>query len=149
MFIAVHISALISGHLRRRGYLDDEGVLVDESEDDLDELSTHQAAAVQGLIPFGPRSGQQALLFGDPPETVAPRPEKKLCADHDGYSLHAAIRIGAGNTTRLERLQPDYVNFRTRTVAFDRDDHACRSSVVRRDRGCAAYLRRQRGLHRT
>lgn len=75
-----------------------------KSEDDLDELGTHHAAAVQGLIPFGPHQGQRVQLFGDPPEAAPPRPFKKLCADHDGYSLHAAVRVGAGNPNRLERI---------------------------------------------
>ena len=45
-----HIKVLIFGYLRRRGYVDDQAVLLDESEGELDELSIHQAAAVQGLI---------------------------------------------------------------------------------------------------
>ncbi|MCP5040805.1 MAG: hypothetical protein GY944_07225, partial [bacterium] len=43
-------------------------------------------------------------MFGEPRPDPSPRSNKKLCADHEGYSLHAAIRIGAGKTTRLERL---------------------------------------------
>ncbi len=89
-----HISTLINGHLRRRGHLDSCGALLDESVDELDELGTHHAAAVQGLIPFGARAGQPANLFGEAPERLPPRPRKRLCADHDGYSLHAAVRIG-------------------------------------------------------
>ena len=85
-----HIKALITAHLRRRGYLDDQAALIGESEDGLDEMGTHRAAAVQGLIPFGPRSGQRVQLFGDAPEAPPPRPYKKLCADLDGYSLHAS-----------------------------------------------------------
>ena len=34
LWLVRHISVLISGHLRRRGYLDDQGALVDESEDE-------------------------------------------------------------------------------------------------------------------
>ena len=85
-----HIAALIHGHLRRRGFLDDQAALALDSEDDLDEMGTHHAAAVQGLIPFGPRSGQRVHLFGEAPEAAPMRPYKKLCADHDGYSLHAS-----------------------------------------------------------
>ena len=29
--------------------------------------------------------------------------KKKLCADHRGFALHAAVRIGAGSRDRLER----------------------------------------------
>ena len=99
-----HIKALINGHLRRGGYLDEQDALLGESADDLDEMSTHQAAAVQGLIPFGLRSGQRVQLFGDEQKAPPPRPYKRLCADHDGYSLHAAVRVAAGNSTRLERI---------------------------------------------
>lgn len=103
-----HIQALIFGHLRRRGYLDEDAALVAESEPELelDELATHHAAAVQGLIPFGERAGLRTTLFGEPVEAPLVRPEKQLCADHEGYSLHAAVRIGTGTGSRerLERL---------------------------------------------
>ncbi len=105
-----HIQALVFGHLRRRGFLDDQAALVGECEDAPSELATHQAAAaatdvagVQGLIPFGQRAGQRATLFGEEPEVVSPRLSKKLCADHEGYSLHAAVRVGTGTGSR-ERL---------------------------------------------
>ncbi|MCP3974683.1 MAG: hypothetical protein GY720_09340 [bacterium] len=44
-------------------------------------------------------------MCGDetPPKTT-PRPKKELCADHLGFSLHAAVRIGAGNRSRLARI---------------------------------------------
>ena len=107
-----HIQALVFGHLRRRGFLDDEAALIGECEDACSELATHQAAAVQGLIPFGQRAGQRATLFGEDPEVVSPRLGKKLCADHEGYSLHSgdvrrrAVRVGTGTGSRerLERL---------------------------------------------
>jgi hypothetical protein len=103
--LARHVKELINGHLRRRGYLDEDLALIDESESSLDEQATHHAAAIQGLIPFGPRAGRQALLFGEAPASpLPPRPPKKLCADVAGYSLHAALRIGAGKFARLERL---------------------------------------------
>ncbi len=101
-----HIQALVFGHCRRRGHLDDQAELIAESEHELDELGIHHAASVQGVIPFGARRGQQATLFGESMVNLTPRPEKKLCADHEGYSLHAAIRIssGSGSRARLERL---------------------------------------------
>ncbi len=50
--------------------------------------------------------GQPATLFGEPQVRVTPRPLKKLCADYEGYSLHAGVRIGTGTGSRkrLERL---------------------------------------------
>ena len=101
---------LAQSHLRRRDFLDDQGRISTKTEDESDELDRHQAAAtatdvagVQGMIPFGPHSGERVHLFGEPPETPPSRPYKKLCADYLGYSLHAAVRV-AGNTPRLERL---------------------------------------------
>jgi hypothetical protein len=57
-----HLAALMVGHLRRRGFLDAEGQLDPESGADLDALGTCHAAAIQGVIPFGAKSGQRALL---------------------------------------------------------------------------------------
>ncbi|MCP5067272.1 MAG: transposase [bacterium] len=102
-WLARHIRALVFGHLRRRDFLDDQERISTETEDESDELDRHQAAAIQGMIPFGPHSGERVHLFGEPPETPPSRPYKKLCADYLGYSLHAAVRV-AGNTPRLERL---------------------------------------------
>ena len=100
-----HMAVLITSHLRRRGYLDEDLNLIDESGEELGEQATHQAAAVQGLIPFGPQAGCQALLFGEELRTPpAARTKKKLCADTAGYSLHAAIRVGESARGRLEKL---------------------------------------------
>ena len=103
-----HIAVLINGHLCRRGFLDEDHALVDDSGADLDEQATHQAAAIQGLIPFGPRAGCQALLFEDERPTRVPPPtkkkKKKLCADVDGYSLHAAVCVGESGRSRLEKI---------------------------------------------
>jgi hypothetical protein len=75
--------------------------------EDLDALGTCHAAAIQGLIPFGERTGQRTLLWGENEEInriKTPRTRKKLCADHDGYSLHASVHIGGCNAPRRERL---------------------------------------------
>ena len=91
------------GQLRRRGFLDDDARLDPEAGSQLDELGTFHAAAVQGLIPFGPGAGRRTRLCeGEVPRRA--QGKKKLCADHRGFSLHAAVRIGAGKRDRLERL---------------------------------------------
>jgi hypothetical protein len=41
------------------------------------------------------------LRDGDSPRRSAVK--KKLCADHRGFSLHVALRVGAGKRNRLER----------------------------------------------
>jgi ribosomal protein S27AE len=62
-----------------------------------------QAAAITYRIAFGPRAGRKVLtLRGAMPREAAARP--RLCADIDGFSLHAAVRIEAHDRKRLERL---------------------------------------------
>lgn len=62
-----------------------------------------QAAAVTYRIAFGPPAGQKVLtLRGATPRETAVRPP--LCADIDGFSPHAAVRVEANNRKRLEQL---------------------------------------------
>ena len=62
-----------------------------------------QAAAVTYRIAFGSRAGQKVLtLRGAMPREVTAR--QALCAEVDGFSLHAAVRIEAHERKRLERL---------------------------------------------
>ena len=74
--------------------------------EDLDAPGTCHAAAIQGLIPFGEKTGQRTVLWGEAEVIDRTRipPTKKLCADHDGYSLHAGVRISACAGPRRERL---------------------------------------------
>jgi hypothetical protein len=61
-----------------------------------------QAAAITYCIAFGPRAGQKMLTLRDatPRETVA---RQARCADIDGFSLHAAVRVEAHDRKRLEQ----------------------------------------------
>jgi len=54
-------------------------------------------------IAFGPRAGQKVLTLRGalPHEAPARQP---LCADIDGFSLHAAVRVHAHERKRLEQL---------------------------------------------
>jgi hypothetical protein len=62
-----------------------------------------QAAAITYRIAFGPRAGQKVLtLRGAAPREGTPR--QPLCADIDGFSLHAAVRVDAHDRRRLEQL---------------------------------------------
>ncbi len=100
-----HIHALVIGQLRRRGLLDQDQRLDPDTAADLDVLGTCQAAAIQGLIPFGQGKGHRTeFLDEDPLPRQTPTSPKKLCADHIGFSLHAAIRIASCARSRLERL---------------------------------------------
>jgi hypothetical protein len=128
-----HLAALIGGHLRRRGCLDEEGLLDPAAGDDLDALGMCHAAAIQGVIPFGQKAGQRTLLWGEAEEinrTTTPKTLKKLCADHAGYSLHAGVRISSCSARR-ERL----VRYVARgPIAKDRLSVNARGDVVYRFR---------------
>ena len=62
-----------------------------------------QAAAITYRIAFGPRAGQKVLTLRGamPREDRARQPQ---CADIDGFSLHAAVRVEAHDRKRLEQL---------------------------------------------
>jgi hypothetical protein len=62
-----------------------------------------QAAAITYRIAFGPRAGQKVLTLRGAMlrEGTARQP---LCADIDGFSLHAAVRVEAHDRKRLEQL---------------------------------------------
>jgi hypothetical protein len=62
-----------------------------------------QAAAITYRKAFGPRAGRKVLtLRGAMPRETTTRPA--LCADIDGFSLHAAVRVEAHERRRVERL---------------------------------------------
>jgi hypothetical protein len=94
--------------LARRGVLiEDMGqTYLAEPDDDGEESRTLrplQAAAITYRIAFGPRAGQKVLtLRGAMPRESAAR--QPLCADVDGFSLHAAVRVEASDRKRLEQL---------------------------------------------
>ena len=94
--------------LTRRGVLIEEmgQTHLAEPDNDGDEARTLrplQAAAVTYRIAFGPRAGQKMLtLRGAMPREASAR--QPLCADIDGFSLHAAVRVEAHDRKRLEQL---------------------------------------------
>jgi hypothetical protein len=94
--------------LTRRGVLvEDMGQTYlaepDAAGDEARTLRPPQAAAVTYRIAFGPRAGQKMLtLRGATPREATVR--QPLCADIDGFSLHAAVRVEAHDRKRLEQL---------------------------------------------
>jgi hypothetical protein len=75
----------------------------DAARDEARTLRPLQAAAITYRIAFGPRAGQRVLtLRGAMPREAAAR--RPLCADVDGFSLHAAVRVEASDRKRLEHL---------------------------------------------
>ena len=97
--------------LTRRGVLiEEEGsTYVADNDGDSDEarvLRPLQAAACIYRIAFGPRAGQKVLtlqggLQGMPRDADF---KQHLCADIDGFSLHAAVRCAADDRQALEQL---------------------------------------------
>ena len=80
-----------------------------------------QAAACTYRIAFGPRAGQKVLTL----QGVMPRDtdfKQNLCADMQGFSLHAAVRCGTDERQALEQLcryitRPALANERVQTNA--------------------------------
>ncbi len=102
------IIARLMKMLTRRGVLvEDMGqTYLAEPDADGEEARTLrplQAAAITYRIAFGPRAGQKVLSLRGamPHEDWARQP---LCADIDGFSLHAAVRVAAHDRKRLEQL---------------------------------------------
>jgi hypothetical protein len=94
--------------LTRRGVLVEDMGQTYLAEPDADgeesrTLRPLQAAAITYRIACGPRAGQKMLtLRGAMPRESAAR--QPLCADIDGFSLHAAARVEAHDRKRPEQL---------------------------------------------
>ncbi len=116
----------LMGLLTRRGVLVEvEGsTYMADNDGDSDEARTLrplQAAACTYRIAFGPRAGQKVLTV----QGAMPREKdfkQTLCADMQGFSLHAAVRCGADDRQALEQLcryitRPALANERVQTNA--------------------------------
>ncbi len=114
--------------LARRGVLveEDGSTYMADSDGDSDEarvLRPLQAAACTYRIAFGPRAGQKALTE----KGAMPRDadfKQTLCADRNGFSLHAAVRCAADDRKALEQLcpyitRPELANERVQTNAVE------------------------------
>lgn len=88
--------------LARRGLLDDEQGQDSQEEPGL--RSALEAASVQGRIALGQRAGRHVLRVGSSPAGEATIIPGELCAEMDGFSLHARVRTSRGERDRLERL---------------------------------------------
>jgi hypothetical protein len=86
--------------LRHRGYLDEDTVL--DPDDAL--LAQISAASVQGRVALGPDAGAPVRRFRSDPTSQPTFLHGELCADWEGFSLHAKVRVQANDHLRLERL---------------------------------------------
>ena len=101
------ISRLMKLLTRKGVVVEEEGsTYMADADADSDEARTLrplQAAACTYRIAFGPRAGQKVLTV----QGAMPRDtdiKKTLCADIDGFSLHAAVRCGADDRQGIEQL---------------------------------------------
>jgi Putative transposase len=113
--------------LTRQGILveeQSETYWADDASDDSDEaraLRRLQAAACTYRIAYGPRAGQKVLtLQGAKPSATDNK--QRLCANLEGFSLHAAVRCASHERKSLERLcryitRPAIANERVRCNA--------------------------------
>ena len=129
-----------------------DGLLIPDSEqpwldlEETDVLDTLNAASTRYRVSIGSDAGRRTLTLKNPALIRTDTQPKPFTVDRDGFSLNAAVSCQPHQRKQLERLQPNYAITRKRTVAFNGNDNACRTSVARRDRGCAASLRLPRGL---
>ena len=91
--------------LRRRGFLTDEGeVSVGDEEGTQGLLPLLQAASIQGRVAQGPEAGARLGRLGASGATAARFVPGSLCAEVDGFSLHAGVWVAAHDRERLEHL---------------------------------------------
>jgi hypothetical protein len=77
----------------------------DDDDEDPEVLLQIHAAAVQGRVALGPAAGTPDARPGRGSVQVQFRNGPgSLCADLDGFSLHAAVRVPAGRRPSLEHL---------------------------------------------
>ncbi|MBC8451317.1 MAG: transposase, partial [Planctomycetes bacterium] len=91
--------------LRRRSLLNDEHeISTEESDEHQGLLPLLQAASIQSRVAQGPDAGARIGrlgLLGGGEARITPG---SLCAEVNGFSLHAAVRIPAHDRARLEHL---------------------------------------------
>ena len=90
--------------LRRRGLLTDEGDMSGEGEEHQGLLPLLQAASIQGRVAQGPEAGARLGRLGRLGAGGARFVPSSLCAELDGFSLHAGVWVAAHDRDRLEHL---------------------------------------------
>ena len=98
-------------HLRRQGYLDQEGEAVirpdaDSMFQDNEAITAALSASVQSKIAFGPRAGLWVRKIGKGFgfDEEAPLVKGTKCASINGFNLQAATFVGALHRRGLEEL---------------------------------------------
>ena len=97
------IRSRVLRYLRKTGKLTDP----DAGELDVHDASlfdTLRAASIAGRTALGPRAGHSDPRIGQGLAAASDFARGKLCANLDGFSLHAAVRVDGCNRERLDRL---------------------------------------------
>ncbi|MCP3882438.1 MAG: IS91 family transposase, partial [Sulfitobacter sp.] len=90
--------------LTRLGYLVEEQDRVFMAETETDAaMAPLQSAACTYRIALGPRAGQKVLSLQSVPSCEA-QPPQQLCANAQGFSLHAEVRCAMNQRNKLEQL---------------------------------------------
>jgi hypothetical protein len=96
--MVVRVRRKIQGMLRR------EGVRLDDEDDEITEpLDLFQAASIQRRVATSPDARAVEVVGGEKGVAVQVR-KKHLEAEEQGYSIHAAVRMKAGDRKGLEIL---------------------------------------------
>ena len=93
--------------LERRGLIRGEtgGDEADPHAEAAPLLAASYAASVQGTVALGPQAGHYvARLGGELAALPDSMPPPASCVRAEGYSLHAGVRVAAGDRPRLEKL---------------------------------------------
>jgi hypothetical protein len=93
--------------LGRRGLIRSEpgGDEADPHAEEAPLLAACYAASVQGTVAMGPKAGHYVgRLGGELAALPDSMPPPASCVRAEGYSLHAGVRVAAGDRPRLEKL---------------------------------------------
>jgi hypothetical protein len=91
--------------LQRDGVDDSHsGFLFDPLQDESPSLAGIYSASVQGRVAMGRRAGRRVLRVGAEPNAPWVTWRTPLQAHVQGFDLHAAVAVEAGDRERLERL---------------------------------------------
>jgi hypothetical protein len=100
--VAQKIKKKVERLLRKKGRLDAQGAQEEAAQEQSlwDKLC---AASIQGRIATGPKQGWRVQRLGGQ-AVLLPPGERYLCADADGFNVHAHTSVGAGHKEERERL---------------------------------------------
>jgi hypothetical protein len=102
--VLASIEALVARRLRRRGLVGEADDAANGWADDAPVFAELAAASIDGRTALGAGRGARPTRVGRLPTWTEPRSPGDCHARCDGYSLHAALVIPAGQRERLERV---------------------------------------------